>query len=64
MSENEANLLSKARSGDVHAFNQLVLIHQETAYNIALRLLMGDTAQAADITQACRAQNRIGNRVQ
>ena len=51
MSENEANLLSKARSGDVHAFNQLVLIHQETAYNIALRLLMGDTAQAADITQ-------------
>jgi RNA polymerase sigma factor (sigma-70 family) len=39
-----------APKGDVHAFNQLVQLHQGAVYNLAYRML-GDADAAADITQ-------------
>ncbi len=42
--------VAAARRGDVAAFNELVLRHQELGYNVALRLL-GDADLAADVTQ-------------
>ncbi len=48
MDENQ--LISEAKSGNLHAFNQLVLLHQETVYNCAYRILC-DPAGASDITQ-------------
>ncbi|MFV1858762.1 MAG: RNA polymerase sigma factor [Anaerolineales bacterium] len=46
----EMALIRGAKSGDLDAFNRLVLNYQGLAYNVALRI-MGDEASAADATQ-------------
>lgn len=46
----EAALIQAAKSGDLDAFNRLVLEYQGLAFNVALRLL-GDPAAAEDATQ-------------
>jgi RNA polymerase sigma-70 factor, ECF subfamily len=46
----EASLVKMAASGDLDAFNQLVLRHQNIAYGHAYALL-GDAAQADDVAQ-------------
>lgn len=46
----EGALITLARSGDLDAFNRLVLSHQDALFNAALRIL-GDGEQAADATQ-------------
>ena len=43
-------LIQGAKSGDLDAFNRLVLNYQGLAYNVALRI-MGDEATAADAAQ-------------
>ncbi|MCE5258798.1 MAG: sigma-70 family RNA polymerase sigma factor [Chloroflexi bacterium] len=47
---NEEELIAQAISGSVDAFNQLVELHQQTAYNLAYRIL-GDQEYATDATQ-------------
>ncbi len=46
----EQDLIEAAKRGDLAAFNQLVLMYQGQAYNVAYRLL-GDPDAAADATQ-------------
>ena len=46
----ETELITLAVAGDLDAFNQLVLQHQEVAYNVAYRI-MADENAAADATQ-------------
>ncbi len=46
----EAALVKAAKRGDLSAFNQLVLMYQNQAFNVAYRLL-GDADAAADATQ-------------
>jgi len=46
----ETFLIRSAQSGDLEAFNRLVLGYQDLVYNQALRVL-GDEAAAADATQ-------------
>ncbi len=46
----EGELIARSQKGNVSAFNQLVLAHQELVYNVALRIL-GDPDGAADATQ-------------
>lgn len=46
----ETAAIASARKGDARAFNQLVLIYQSMAYNLAYRIL-GDSDAAADATQ-------------
>ncbi|MGD2040818.1 MAG: sigma-70 family RNA polymerase sigma factor [Anaerolineae bacterium] len=46
----EEALIASARKGDAHAFNQLVLLYQSMAYNVAYRIL-GQPDAAADATQ-------------
>ena len=46
----ETELIKLAVDGDLDAFNQLVLQHQEVAYNVAYRI-MADENAAADATQ-------------
>ena len=46
----EARFIQAARSGDLDAFNSLVLMHQDRVYSLAYRI-MGDEAAAADATQ-------------
>ncbi len=46
----EAELVTLAQSGDLNAFNQLVLTYQELAFNVAYRILTDD-ASADDATQ-------------
>jgi RNA polymerase sigma-70 factor (ECF subfamily) len=46
----EEALVASARKGDARAFNQLVLLHQGMAYNVAYRIL-GDADAASDATQ-------------
>ncbi len=46
----ETTLIKEAQSGDLDAFNTLVLAYQDTLFNTALRIL-GDEDQAADATQ-------------
>ena len=48
--EDEAPLIARSQSGDVNAFNQLVLHYQQTVYNVILRIL-GDRDTAADVAQ-------------
>jgi RNA polymerase sigma-70 factor, ECF subfamily len=48
--EEEAPLIARSQSGDVNAFNQLVLHYQQTVYNVILRML-GDRDTAADVAQ-------------
>lgn len=46
----ETELITLAVAGDLDAFNELVLQHQEIAYNVAYRIL-ADENTAADATQ-------------
>lgn len=46
----ELALIEAARRGDVDAFNRLVLLHQDAAFNLAYRI-MGEPDIAADATQ-------------
>lgn len=46
----EEDLIVAAQSGDVQAFNQLILTYQELAYNVAYRILRNED-RAADATQ-------------
>jgi RNA polymerase sigma-70 factor (ECF subfamily) len=46
----EQALIASARKGDARAFNQLVLLYQSMAYNLAYRILNNPDA-AADATQ-------------
>jgi len=46
----EQALIASAQKGDARAFNQLVLLYQSMAYNVAYRIL-GDPDAAADATQ-------------
>lgn len=46
----ELALIASAQKGDTRAFNQLVLLYQSMAYNIAYRIL-SDPDAAADATQ-------------
>mgnify|MGYP005863373109 CR=1 FL=1 len=59
----EEELIRSAASGDLEAFNQLVLLHETAAFNLAWRMLNDDDA-AADATQnafisAYRSINRF-----
>lgn len=59
----EQSLIASAQKGDVRAFNQLVLLYQSLAYNVAYRIL-DDAEAAADATQdaffsAYRAMSRF-----
>lgn len=47
---NEAEAIKAAKQGQLAAFNQLIMMHQGLAYNIAFRI-MGDADTAADATQ-------------
>jgi len=46
----EAALIQSARTGDLNAFNRLVLEYQDMAFNLAARMLNDEDA-AADVTQ-------------
>lgn len=46
----ESALIRQAQSGDLEAFNRLVVAYQKQVYNLAYRL-MGDQASAEDATQ-------------
>ncbi|MEN4042256.1 MAG: sigma-70 family RNA polymerase sigma factor [Anaerolineaceae bacterium] len=46
----EAQLVQAAQNGDLDAFNQLVLIYQEVAFNVAYRIL-SDDGESEDATQ-------------
>lgn len=46
----ESALIRDAQTGDLEAFNRLVLAYQDALYNTALRIL-GDDSLAADATQ-------------
>lgn len=46
----EAALIASAQQGEARAFNQLVILYQSRAYNLAYRIL-GDPDAAADATQ-------------
>ncbi len=46
----EPKLIEQAQSGDVQAFNTLVLHYQDRVYNVAYRI-MGEPGGAADATQ-------------
>lgn len=46
----ESDLISRAKRGDLDAFNSLILLHQDALFNIALRTL-GDEDRAADAVQ-------------
>ena len=48
--DDETLLIARCQSGDVNAFNQLVLHYQQSTYNVVLRML-GDRDAAADVTQ-------------
>lgn len=48
--EDEDQLIARSQSGDISAFNNLVLLYQQSVYNVILRML-GDRDTAADITQ-------------
>jgi len=59
----EQALVASARKGDARAFNQLVMLHQSMAYNLAYRILGSEDA-AADATQdafisAFKAMSRV-----
>ncbi len=46
----EAAWIEASKAGDVQAFNRLVIVHQQAAYDLALRMLR-DPDSAADATQ-------------
>ncbi len=61
MSQNEKDLLARAKQGEVEAFEQLIREHQRYAYNIAYRML-GHEEDAKDVTQEAfvKAYKSIG----
>jgi RNA polymerase sigma-70 factor (ECF subfamily) len=61
-SQQETQWIDKARAGDLPAFNQLVLSHQDAAFRIA-KWMVNDEASAEDIVQAAflSAFLRIGS---
>jgi RNA polymerase sigma-70 factor (ECF subfamily) len=58
----ESRLIIASQHGDIHAWNQLVIAHQDGVYSFALRILAGDGDSAADATQKAfiAAWNAIG----
>lgn len=48
--QQEFTLVQQAQNGSLEAFNALVMMYQDSLYNIAYRL-MGDAESAADVTQ-------------
>jgi RNA polymerase sigma-70 factor (ECF subfamily) len=50
MNQDNSELARAAQKGDLEAFNQLVLLYQELAFNLAYRIL-SDGAAAEDATQ-------------
>src|SRR5260370_12664264 len=48
--DEEEKLVVRSQQGDISAFNELVLGHQQVVYNTVLRIL-GDYDTAADVTQ-------------
>ncbi len=46
----EAAWVEASKAGDVQAFNRLVIVHQQAAYDLAFRMLRDQDA-AADVTQ-------------
>lgn len=46
----ESQWIASARKGDLDAFNQIIMRHQDALFNIAMRML-GDEDQAADAVQ-------------
>ena len=48
----ESELVTRAVGGDLDAFNQLVIQHQEVAYNVAYRIMSDDSAAAAATQEA------------
>ncbi len=46
----EDELIQRSRQGDIASFNELVLIHQRSVFNLALRML-NDSQAAEDATQ-------------
>jgi RNA polymerase sigma-70 factor (ECF subfamily) len=46
----ETLLIARSRRKDTAAFNQLILMHQQSVYTLAYRML-GDPENAADVTQ-------------
>ena len=46
----EQKLIASAQQGDIRAFNELVLVYQDSVYNLAYRI-MGDGECAGDATQ-------------
>lgn len=46
----ERNLIRKAKQGDMHAFEELILKHEKIVYNLALRM-MNHSEDAKDISQ-------------
>jgi RNA polymerase sigma-70 factor (ECF subfamily) len=48
--QTESDLISRAQHGDLDAFNEIILLHQDALFNIALRTI-GDEDRAADAVQ-------------
>lgn len=48
--DNEDELITRSQQGDVQSFNELILRYQTAAYGVVYRMV-GDTDNAADITQ-------------
>lgn len=62
MSLDEQDLIQKTKSGDMAAFEQLVVLHQQKIYTIAFRILE-NPEDAADVAQEAlmRIYRSIGN---
>ena len=48
--QNEARLVKRAKQGDMHAFEELIIQHEKIVYNVALRM-MNHSEDAKDISQ-------------
>lgn len=48
--QTESDLIARAQHGDLDAFNEIILLHQDALFNIALRTI-GDEDRAADAVQ-------------
>jgi DNA-directed RNA polymerase specialized sigma24 family protein len=57
-SYDEAKLLADARRGSLEAFNQLVLVNQEAAWNVAFHLLWNEAAAEKVVQEAVQDLHR------